>query len=201
MTLTTLNMNKFVSLIFLSLIYVNVTGQKKLNAGAGLLFKNSHTTLTIDEQNKVFNRSGLGLSKDKKQFIIANDPASFDFPFDAVLLPIDLNADRKEEIFIVYGNSYTSGMIGSNVLLFIKDKAGEYQSNFGFSGASPDILPSKNIGYPDLLIGGPGFEFPIWRWNGKEYVFHKKITDKSLSKIKLTSVESASEAYVRNIIK
>jgi hypothetical protein len=35
-------------------------------------------------------------------------------------------------------------------------------------------MPTKNLGYPDLMIGGPGFEHPVWRWNGKEYNVYKK---------------------------
>ncbi|MFN2438114.1 MAG: hypothetical protein ABR503_02870 [Chitinophagaceae bacterium] len=86
--------------------------------------------------------------------------------------------DGKEEIFIVFGNSYTSGQTGSSVVLYIKDKSGNYQPNLGFPGVTPDAMPIKNLGYPDLMIGGPGFEWPIWRWNGKAYNFYKKIKKK-----------------------
>ena len=58
--------------------------------------------------------------------------------------------------------------------LFIKDAAGKYQTNLGFPGASADPKPEKSKGYPDLVIGGPGFCFPVWRWNGKAYDFHRK---------------------------
>ncbi len=174
-------------------------GQKTLSEGARMLFKNTQTKLTTEEQNKIFIASGLALSKDKKQFVIANDAASIDYPFDATVLPTDINNDGKEDVFIVFGNSYTSGMAGTNILLFIKDGKGNYRSNFGFSGTAPDIMPTKNLGYPDLLIGGPGFEFPIWRWNGKEYSFHRKITEKNLSKLKTISTEEASKLYVKNL--
>lgn len=33
-------------------------------------------------------------------------------------------------------------------------------------GANPD-------GWPDISVGGPGFCFPVERWNGKEYKLHR----------------------------
>lgn len=191
-------MKKLPLIILLLLFFLDITAQNNSAEGTKLLFQNIKTKLTTAEKAQVFERSGLILSADKKQFAIAGDPASGENPFDAKVFPTDINNDGKEEIFIIFGNSYTSGDIGTNVLLFIKDKAGKYQSNFGFSGASPDILPTKNLGYPDLLIGGPGFEFPIWRWNGKEYVFNKKISESNLKKLKTSTIEAVSRIYVNN---
>jgi len=28
-------------------------------------------------------------------------------------------------------------------------------------------------GWPDILVGGPGFCFPVERWNGKAYELHR----------------------------
>jgi hypothetical protein len=193
------DMNNLAIGILASLIALHTSAQNNTTGAVKLLFRNVTTTLQIDEQAEIFKKSGFTLSKDKKQFAIAGDEASLIAPFDAEVFPTDMNNDGKEEIFIVFGNSYTSGATGSNVLLFIKDKAGNYQSNFGFSGTMPEIMPSKNAGYPDLLIGGPGFEFPVWRWNGREYVFNRKITDKLLAKTKTISVEMASKTYVSTI--
>ena len=187
------------AIIILLFASFNLQAQKNLTEGAKLLFQNTKTTITPTEKNDIYKKSSLSLSNDKKQFAIAGDAASLDHPFDAIVMPVDMNHDGKEEIFIVFGNSYTSGAIGTNVLLFIKDKAGVYQFNFGFSGATPVIMPTKTPAYPDLLIGGPGVEFPIWRWNGKEYVFSKKIAEKQLAKIKTSSVETASRTYVKNL--
>jgi len=191
---------KKICLLFFSLfLWGNLQAQKNLTEGAKLLFQNTKTIITAAEKNDIYKKSGLSLSNDKKQFAIAGDATSLDYPFDAMVLPTDMNKDGKEEIFIVFGNNYTSGATGTNVLLFIKDKTGAYQFNFGFSGTTPGIMPTKTPAYPDLLIGGPGVEFPIWRWNGKEYVFSKKITEKQLAKIKTISVETASKAYVNNL--
>lgn len=182
------------SIIFFAVI-LNVQAQKVLSEGAALLFKNIKSSLPAEDRNSLFKKSGFVLSKDKKQFVIAASEGMMDYPFPAFVFPTDMNKDGKEEIFVIFGNGYTSGQTGSSLLLFIKDKTGNYQTNFGFSGAMPVIMPTKNGGYPDLLIGGPGFEFPVWRWNGKEYVYYRKITDKSLGKLKTSSIEDESRIY------
>lgn len=64
---------------------------------------------------------------------------------------------------------------------------------------SPDILSTVNLAYPDLLIGGPGFEFPILRLNGKMYDIYKKVKDKDLEKLKKTSLEELSKIYHQGI--
>jgi hypothetical protein len=36
------------------------------------------------------------------------------------------------------------------------------------------FLTTKGVGgWPDIEIGGPGFCFPVERWNGKQYVLHR----------------------------
>lgn len=192
-------MKRIIALTIITCIASCIFAQKPLLDGAKLLFKNIKTKTTNDEKAMIFKKSGFILSKDKKQFVLGDDPVAAEFPFDVTVLPTDLNKDGIEEIFMVYGNTYTSGNTGSNVLLFIKDQSGAYQTNFGFSGMTPDIMPTQNKGYPDLLIGGPGFEFPVWRWNGKEYVYNRKISDKVFEKTKTVSVENASKLYVSTI--
>ena len=192
-------MNKFAALLISMLLALNSASQKNLTEGAKLLFHNIKTTLTTSEKNQLFEKSGLALSRDNTQFVIAGDVVFMDHPFSANVLPTDLNNDGKEEIFVVFGNIYTSGTTGSNILLFIKDKAGNYQSNFGFSGTAPLIMPTKYLDYPDLVIGGPGEDFPIWRWNGKEYSFYRSITHNNLAKTKLITAGQASKFYVNNI--
>jgi hypothetical protein len=51
----------------------------------------------------------------------------------------------------------------------IRDAGGKLQPNPGFPAASADPLPESSLGYPDLLIGGPGFCFPVWRRDGTAY--------------------------------
>ncbi len=175
----------------------NSADNNTLSKGAALLFKNVKTTLTINQKNKIFDSLGIKISKDEKKFIIDDD--SGDYPFDALVYPTDLNKDGKEEIFITYGNTFTSGNTGVSIAAFIEDKNGVYKTNLNFPGLLPEALTTINFGYPDLLIGGPGMEFPIWRWNGNEYNFLKELKDADYPKLKTTSIEDLSKAYINTI--
>lgn len=86
---------------------------------------------------------------------------------------IDLNSDGQPEVFITLHGTCYGGMTGANVDLMIKDQDGQWVSQFGFPGIYK-VLETKNMGYPDIEFGGPGFCFPIWRWNGQKYAIHKK---------------------------
>jgi hypothetical protein len=138
------------------------------SAGSALLFAKDAGGLTAQQQEEIFAALGLKVAADGKSFVdtVCDQPAQANVTFS------DWNGDGAQEVLAIYGNSCLSGFTGSSVTLFIRDAGGRYQPNLGFPGASADPKPTKNEGYPDLVIGGPGFCFPVWRWNGKQYVHH-----------------------------
>lgn len=166
-----------------------------LTKGAALLFANIKSTLNNGSKNMIFKMFDMRIAKNGKQF---TQEGGEDYPFNALVYPVDLNADGKEEIFILFGNSFTSGMTGSSIVAFFPVKAG-FQVQLGFSGTLPEVLATGNQGFPDLLIGGPGFEFPVQRWNGRNYDFYRKISDKDMAKLKMTSLEDISIAYTSKL--
>ena len=84
---------------------------------------------------------------------------------------LDLDDDGTPEVVVDAGNTCTSGMAGTSVWLFVRDGGGRYRSNLGFPGMIAEVLSTRSLGFPDLLIGGPGFCFPVWRWDGREYAY------------------------------
>lgn len=134
--------------------------------GPALLFAAGQGDLSADERLWVFNLLALTVTPDGKGY---TDQACGQ-PADASVEFRDMNSDGRQEVLVIHGNSCTSGMAGSSALLLIRDAGGTLQPNLGFPAASADPLPEMSQGYPDLLIGGPGFCFPVWRWNGKEYI-------------------------------
>lgn len=135
--------------------------------GPALLFASGQGDLSAEERLQVFNLLALTIAPDGKGFIdqSCGQPAGAKVEFR------DMNSDGRQEVLVIFGNLCTSGMAGSSALLLIRDAGGIFQPNLGFPAASADPLPESNLGYPDLLIGGPGFCFPVWRWNGKEYIW------------------------------
>jgi hypothetical protein len=99
---------------------------------------------------------------------------------------------------VLYGNTFTSGNTGTNIMLLQKDSYGDWHKYFNFPGTAPWVLTTGNLGFPDLVIGGPGFQFPVYRWDGKDYVMVRKITDKELTKAKTTDVETLSKNLYRS---
>ncbi|EXJ12653.1 hypothetical protein D779_4021 [Imhoffiella purpurea] len=86
---------------------------------------------------------------------------------------VDLNDDGQPEVFVSLEGTCSGGMTGVWMDLYIKDRRGRWQSQFGFPGIY-EIRKTKHKGFPDIEIGGPGFCFPVWRWNGRKYVIHER---------------------------
>ncbi|TMI93126.1 MAG: hypothetical protein E6H06_12520 [Bacteroidetes bacterium] len=47
------------------------------------------------------------------------------------------------------------------IKIIYKNTSGVYKNHLGFPGMLPDALSTVSQGYPDLLISGPSFEFPV----------------------------------------
>ncbi len=166
-----------------------------LSKGAALLFKDVTCMATNTEKNQLFELTNFQVAKNGTQFHYKNDQYAAQFPFDVYIHPVDINNDGVEEIGLVFGNSYTSGAAGASTILYIKNKSGKYEENLGFPGFLT-FMPSKHQGFTDMMIQGPGFVFAVWTWNGKSYVFNRKIKSEESDKLELISLEEASKLYV-----
>ena len=85
----------------------------------------------------------------------------------------DINGDGRPEVVITEGGTFCYGNTGAGYSLVSK------QANGGWELLSSGIgmlnfLSSKGVkGWPDIEIGGPGFCFPVERWNGHKYVLQR----------------------------
>lgn len=95
-----------------------------------------------------------------------------DQPTEPQVDVVDLNGDGNPEVFVSVGG-LCYGNTGVNLSLLIRDKQGQWHDNFGFPGIYK-VLGTRHLGYPDIEIGGPGFCFPVWRWNGSRYRIFKR---------------------------
>jgi hypothetical protein len=86
---------------------------------------------------------------------------------------IDLNRDGRPEVFVSIQGTCLGGATGVHMNLYIKNPKGQWKPQFGFPGVYK-VLTTRSKGYPDIEIGGPGFCFPVWRWNGALYAIYKK---------------------------
>ncbi len=85
----------------------------------------------------------------------------------------DLNGDGQPEAIVTEGGTDCYGMAGTGFVLVSK-QAGGWKRMTGATGM-PTILSTKGAGgWPDIEIGGPGFCFPVERWDGRTYKPHRQ---------------------------
>jgi hypothetical protein len=85
----------------------------------------------------------------------------------------DLNGDGRPEAVVTEGSAICYGMTETHFWLLSKQSPGSWKRIYDET-AMPDFLATKGTGgWPDIQLGGPGFCFPVVRWNGKAYVQHR----------------------------
>jgi hypothetical protein len=81
----------------------------------------------------------------------------------------DLNGDGRPEAVITEGGSFCYGSTETGFFLVSKQADGSWKKITEDTGIAT-FLKTKGVGgWPDIEVGGPGFCFPVQRWNGKEY--------------------------------
>ena len=86
----------------------------------------------------------------------------------------DLNGDGRPEAIVTEGGTYCYGNTGTGFWLVSQQADGSWKLITNSQG-SAEFLKTRGVGgWPDLLIGGPGFCFPVQRWNGKAYIPNRR---------------------------
>lgn len=81
----------------------------------------------------------------------------------------DLNGDGRPEIVVTGSGTFCYGNTGQGYWILQKTPAGAWKIIDQNQGI-PTFLTTRGVGgWPDIEVGGPGFCFPINRFNGKSY--------------------------------
>lgn len=84
----------------------------------------------------------------------------------------DINGDGRLDAVITEGGTFCYGNTGTGFSIVSQQPSGNWKLVMSSLGI-PEFLTTKGVdGWPDILIGGPGFCFPVMRWNGQEYKQH-----------------------------
>jgi hypothetical protein len=84
----------------------------------------------------------------------------------------DLNGDGQPEAVLSEGSAFCYGDLGGYWVVS-KQASGAWTLVTNDRGM-PSFLASKGVGgWPDIEVGGPGFCFPVLRWNGRAYALHR----------------------------
>jgi hypothetical protein len=98
-----------------------------------------------------------------------DDPGTPTYQAGSIERVADLNGDGRPEALIVEGGTYCYGNTGQAFWLVSQGADGRWALMAGETGIA-EFLPTKGVGgWPDISVGGPGFCFPVLRWDGRHY--------------------------------
>ena len=126
--------------------------------------------LSPADEAAAFKAAGYKLKG--KQWRACDDPTPSYTP-GAVEEVRDLNGDGLPEVVLTEGSTSCYGNTGAGYSLVSKQANGSWKRITNGTGILT-FLPTKGVGgWPDIEIGGPGFCFPVERWNGQKYVLQR----------------------------
>ena len=126
-------------------------------------------TLTMPERAAVFTAAGA--TRRGARWIICKGDLNASARIDMLE---DLNGDGRPEVVVAEDGTFCHGASGTGFILLAKQANGRWKPLYSGDGI-PQFLKTRGVGrWPDISIGGPGFCFPVVRWNGRAYVFHRR---------------------------
>ena len=91
----------------------------------------------------------------------------------ADLTGTDVNGDGLPDVLITEEGTECHGMTGQGYSLVSKQPNGSWKEMSGGTGVPMFLATKGAAGRPDLQVGGPGFCFPVLRWNGRDYALQR----------------------------
>jgi hypothetical protein len=127
--------------------------------------------MTLSEADRLAVFKAAGAVQKKGMWVICDGPdAAGGASIESVR---DLNGDGRPEAVVSEGGTYCYGRAEAGFKLLSKQADGSWRvmtSNNGMAG----FLKTRGVGgWPDISVGGPGFCFPVQRWNGKTYELNR----------------------------
>ncbi len=122
-------------------------------------------TLSKAEQATLFKAAGA-VQRKGKWVICADDPQARGAQIETVH---DLNGDGRPEALITEGGSFCYGATEAGFTLLSKQADDRWRVMATSTGMAEFLKTRGADNWPDISVGGPGFCFPVLRWNGKEY--------------------------------
>jgi hypothetical protein len=126
--------------------------------------------LTPTDEAAAFKAAGFKLQG--KRWRACDDPTATYEP-GSISMVRDLNGDGRPEVLITEGGSYCFGNTGYGYSLVSQRADGRWQLITNGTGILTVLDTRGAGGWPDLEIGGPGFCFPVIRWDGRKYALHR----------------------------
>jgi hypothetical protein len=131
----------------------------------------SDTGFEIDD-DAAFKAAGFKLRDDG--WHACDDPGTASYLTGQIEQVADLNGDGAPEAVITESSAYCFGGAGTAYYLVSSDAAGKWRLVDKGEGFATFLKTRGKDNWPDLEVGGPGFCFPVLRWDGADYVPNRK---------------------------
>lgn len=99
--------------------------------------------------------------------ICADDPNTSGARIDEVR---DLNGDGRPEAVVSEDGTFCHGFVGTGYQILSQQQDGSWKRVDSNNGMPEFLDTTGEGGWPDISVGGPGFCFPVMRWDGSAYV-------------------------------
>jgi hypothetical protein len=123
------------------------------------------------EEAAVFAAAGFERVGDQWQ--ACGDPGTASYLPGEILEVRDLNGDGEPEAIVGESSVACFGGVGMGYVLVSRAADGSWHKISEGPGILTPLASKGEDGWPDLEIGGPGFCFPVARWNGRKYAVHR----------------------------
>ncbi len=102
------------------------------------------------------------------------DPGTLSYESGTIMQRGDFNNDGSPDALVTEGGTYCFGMAGTGYTLVSRKPDGNWMMMDERIGIPRFLSTKGSEGWPDIEVGGPGFCFPVIRWNGQEYALNRK---------------------------
>jgi hypothetical protein len=131
----------------------------------------AQATLSAADEAAAFTAAGF--KRVAGQWQACGDPGTASYTPGAIDQVSDLDGDGRPEAVISEGSTFCFGSTEVGYALVSQQADGRWKLVTGGPGIVTVLATKGAGGWPDLEIGGPGFCFPVERWNGREYALDR----------------------------
>jgi hypothetical protein len=126
-------------------------------------------TLSASDEAAVFKAAGFKRRGKQWRSDCGEAPPGASYTPGSIEQVADLNGDGHADVVLSEGGTFCYGHTGTGFWLLAGQAGGGWKLMTQSTGI-PQFLATRGAqGWPDISIGGPGFCFPVERWNGSEY--------------------------------
>jgi len=125
-------------------------------------------TLQAGDEAAVFKAAGFKRRGDSWRSD-CDDPGTAGYSPGRIDQVADLNGDGLPDVVLSEGGTFCHGDTGQGFWLLARQADGRWKLMTQGTGIAQFLKTKGAQGWPDISVGGPGFCFPVERWDGREY--------------------------------